>query len=361
MRFVLPLIAGLMIIGVAPVTAADAASNGHLASSVIVGKKPAKAAFGAGPASVKKVGGRSVLKVDGRPYFTYDASPGGYLEDHIAIINFATRAQTLNVYPVDAVSGKNGTFNYAPKSGPRRQVGKWLTVVSSHFAGKVTVKARSMQVLSFFLHVPANASPGDHGGAIIVSLTSLVKGKHNELVKFEQRIATRVIVRVSGPLHPRLTIQNLHASYAGGLNPFASGDVAVSYTVNNTGNVLLGAAQQVSSHGLFGAAGHAPGVTGVPLLLPGGAYDVRAHVSGIFPVITVTATARLAPEGLRGDVNPGVHVITASVTVWVIPWPLLGLIIVILLGLIAMIIWRRRRTPRVGRDSIKRAPQGVKA
>ena len=37
----------------------------------------------------------SATKLDGRPYFTYDASPGGILEDHIAIVNFSTKPLKL--------------------------------------------------------------------------------------------------------------------------------------------------------------------------------------------------------------------------------------------------------------------------
>jgi len=353
MRFLLSLIAGLLVVGLAPVAGADAAARAHSASAVAVSGAPAKAEFGAGPASAKKL--------DGRPYFTYDATPGGYVEDHIAVVNFATHSQTLNVYPVDAVSGRNGLFAYATKSAPRRQVGAWLSV--GHVpSGTVTLKPRSTVILPIYLRVPRNASPGDHAGAVIVSLTGLVKSKKkNTLVKFEQRIATRVIVRVSGPLHPRLAIQNLQGSYSGHLNPFASGVVHLSYTVGNTGNALLGGTQKVSGHGLFGSTGRTTALPGVPLLLPGGAYKVTTHVADVFPEIEITATVKLAPVGLRGDINPGLQATTASVTLWVIPWPLVAVVIIILLVIIGLIWRRRRRSPGPGRATVSQTPQGAKA
>jgi hypothetical protein len=355
MRSLVSLIAGLVLVGVAPVAAAQAAPSTHSASSATASSplaKPAKAAFGAGPASAKKL--------DGRPYFTYDASPGGYLVDHIAVINFATHAQTLNVYAVDATSGTNGYFTYAPKAAPRRQVGTWLTVRTKS-PGQVTIGPRATVILPVYLRVPTNASPGDHGGGVIVSLTSLVKGKHNALVKFEQRVATRVIIRVSGPLHPQLSIENLHASYSGQFNPFASGVVTVRYTVRNTGNALLGATQLVSVHGLFGSSAQAKDLPGVPLLLPGGAYNVSTRLPGVPPEITITAKVQLSPHGLRGDINPGLHATTASVTLWAIPWILVAVVIVVLL-IIAAMIWRRiRRSPRRNRDTVKKTPEGAKA
>jgi hypothetical protein len=359
MRFLLSLIAGLVLAGAAPIAAAEAAPGGYAASAAAVaeqagaaaGAAPAKASFGAGPASAKKL--------DGRPYFAYDASPGGGIEDHIAIINFATHAQTLNVYPVDAVSGVNGAFTYPPRSTRPVQVGTWLSVGVIR-GGEVTVAPRTVEILPIYLKVPTNASPGDHAGAIIVSLTALVKGKHGELVKFEQRIATKVIIRVSGPLHPRLAIENMRASYAGHLNPFASGAVSITYTVRNTGNAILGGTQQVSVHGLFGSTVRGPALPAVPSLLPGGSITFSTRVRAVPPEISVTATVRLSPVGLRGDINPGIRNTTASVTLWAIPWILLVLVVIVLFVVVALIWRRRRRSPARARVSAAPTPQGVK-
>jgi Bacterial protein of unknown function (DUF916) len=351
MRFLLSLTAGLILVTAAPAVAADAATGAATASSAATAGQPAKAEFGAAPASA--------TKLDGRPFFTYDASPGGSIEDHIAIINFATKSLKLNVYTVDATNGVNGAFAYAPEAAPRKQVGAWLKVGGST-AQQVTIPARKTVILPVFLHVPANASPGDHAGAVIVSVTGLVQGK-NQKLKLEQRIATRAIIRVSGKLRPQLSIDKLHASYAGHLDPFATGVISVTYTVHNTGNVLLGASQQVTVRGLFGSTAHATGLHTIPLLLPGGSYQVRTQVPGILPEVLVTASVRLGPEGLRGDINPGVHASTASVTVWTVPWILLAIVIALLIFVIAR-NWRRLiRAPKAGPPSVKKSPEGVKS
>jgi Bacterial protein of unknown function (DUF916) len=351
MRLLVSLMAGLALAGAAPMVAASAAPSSSGQASIATVASPAPAEFGAGPASA--------TKLDGRPYFTYDASPGGSLEDHIAIENFSTKPLKLNVYTVDARSGPNGDFVYAPAAAARKQVGAWLTVDNTTLL-QLTIPPRTTAIEPFRLKVPANASPGDHAGAVIVSINGVVRSKHQKL-KLEQRIATKVIVRVSGPLHPRLSIQNLHASYSGSLNPFASGAITVTYTVRNTGNALLGATQQVSVHGLFGSAQHAASLKSVPLLLPGGSYQVKTRVPGVLPEVWVTASVRLGPEGLRGDVNPGIHVSTASVTVVTMPWVLL-VIVVALLVFIIVRNWRRLvRSPKPRGASVKQTPEGVKS
>ena len=334
MRFVRSLIAGLVLVSAAPVVAAEAAPAATSTPSAATSSQPGKVAFGAGPATAGKL--------DGRPYFTYLAQAGGVLEDHIAIINFATHAQKLNVYTVDAVTGGNGNFVYAARSAARKQVGSWLSVATPNNSGEITIGPRATITLPVRLHVPANASPGDHAGAVIVSLTGLVKSPGKQKVKFEQRVATRVIIRVYGKLQPRLSIVDMHAHYSGHLNPFSSGTVNVTYTVRNTGNVLLGGTQNLTVHGLLGSSAHVASMKAVPLLLPGGEYKVSAKVPGVLPEISVTATVDLRPEGLRGDVNPVLKPVTASVTLWVIPWLLVAIVLVVLL-LIAWLIWRRRR------------------
>ena len=141
-------------------------------------------------------------------------------------------------------------------------------------------------------------------GAVIVSLTGLVKGKSGQRVHLEQRVATRVVVRVGGKLVPKLAIDDLHAVYSGVINPLGSGSVTVTYVVRNTGNVILGGSQQVSTHGLFGTTTKAPRVPTVPALLPGGSFHVRVHVPDVFPELRMSANVRIAPEGLQGELDP---------------------------------------------------------
>jgi hypothetical protein len=360
MRFLASVLAGFLIIGAAPIYAANAATSsqsasvGAVSSVGTVSIKPSNATFGAGPANTKRV--------DGRPYFTYDSSPGGSIEDHIAVINYADHKQTLNVYAVDAVVGTNGTYSFAPRSARARQVGAWIAVGSPTGIGEVTIGPRTTVILPVFVHVPFNASPGDHVGAVIVSLTALVKGKGKgkagEHVKFEQRIATRVVIRVSGPLHPALTIENLQATYSGSLNPLAAGTVTVSYTVANTGNALLGAQQQVIVQGLFGSTATATTAPTVPLLLPGESDRISVRVTAVLPEISLTAKASLVPEGLQGDVDPGLHNTTASVTVLAVPWVLIAIVLVLVLLVIAL-LWRRHRARLPARLRARTTPQGA--
>ena len=107
-------------------------------------------------------------------------------------------------------------------------------------------------VLPFRITVPANAAPGDHGAAIVAVLSTIGKNPKGENVRLDQRVASRIYLRVNGPLHPGLRIEGLSVSYHRSLNPLHGGSATVRYTVHNVGNVRLAAKQAVSVTGMFG-------------------------------------------------------------------------------------------------------------
>lgn len=328
------------------------------------GKRTVNATFGAAPASEKLVHGKKVLGVDGRPYFTFGTTPGGRLTDHLAILNISYKPETLQVYPVDAVAAANGTIAYAAPSAPRKQAGAWLAVGTPGGSGRITVKPRSTVIVPVHVAVPRNAPPGDHVGAVVVSLSGRIAGSFGQgskqKVKFDQRIAVKALFRVTGPLHPQLSVQQLHASYRGPIDPFAKGQATVTYTVHNGGNVILGGPQTVTVHGLFGESVTAAHVADVPALLPGASYPVTVKVPGVYPEVWMSAKVTVDTTGLQGQVDPGLHPVTASVHFLAIPWILLVVLLLLILGLAWGYARRRRRKRPVepSRDLAK--PQGVR-
>jgi hypothetical protein len=326
----------VLVVAVLALTAASTAASAR-ASAPTASPKPPPAVFGLGPASAKAV--------DGRPYYYFLAQPGSSLSDHVAIVNIGLETLTLSVYTTDASNAPDGSFSFTTAAQRPEDVGAWVHMQIPGGGDKVVVKGRSKVILPVSMTVPANASPGDHAGALVASLQGQVRGSNGELIHLDQRVATRVFVRISGPLHPRLAVENLRATYRGSLNPFGKGAVTVSYVVHNTGNVKLGGIQHVSVRGLLGsvAASNEPQV---PLLLPGGSVQESIVVNGVLPQLWMSATVTVQPAGLTGDVNPSSATVTATTHFWAFPpWLLLVLLILIVLGL----LWYERH--RRGRQS----------
>jgi len=319
--------------------------------------KVVNATFGAAPASAKGV--------DGRPYFVYDTTPGGINRDHLAVLNISHKPERLSIYTVDAVPGSNGVISFPGRNVKPVQAGAWMSVGTP---GVITVKPRSTVILPVHVHVPTNAPPGDHVGAVIVSLTGEAKAKFGkggaQRVKFEQRIAVRSEFRVTGPLHPNLTIQNLDAAFSGALDPFAKGEATVTYEVHNDGNVVLGGPQAVTIHGLFGEDVAAKRLVDLPPLLPGATYGpVIVRVKGIYPEVGMKATVTVHPAGLQGQVTPNVPVVSASVHFLAIPWVILIALLLVLLWLLLLFLRRRRRkrlnVAPTGRRRLEPTAQGA--
>ena len=336
-------VAAMLAVGPWAAASAQAASHGGAKAKH---PKGANVTFGAAPSGPKKP--------DGRPFFTFSTTPGGRLTDHLAITNFSDKAERLEVYPVDAVPATNGTISFPQRSAPRTAAGAWLAIGTPKHSGSVTIKPRTTDILPVRIIVPANAPPGDHVGAVIVSLTGLVKGKFGQggtqKVKFDQRLAVRAVFRVTGPAHSLLTIENLKASYDGPISPFARGDAKVSYTVHNGGNIVLGGPQTVTVRGLFGSHSAATGVAVVPPLLPGASYPVTVRVPGVYPELLESAKVTITEEGLQGDLDTGLHPVSSSVHFLAIPWILLIVLLLLILGL-AFGYWRRRRRKRQARPA----------
>jgi hypothetical protein len=356
---------GIVVAGlaVAMQTGAQAGAVGHRSAKKTAHAKTAhhkvtNATFGAGPADAKGA--------DGRAFFTFDTTPGGSQTDHVEITNSSYKTERLAVYTVDAVAATNGTISFPGPHAPRQQAGAWMRVGTPGGKGEITLKPRSTDILPVYVSVPSNAPPGDHVGAVVVSLTGLVIGRFGhaglEKAKLDQRIAIRALFRVTGPLHPLLTINNLTASYRGPIDPFARGQVAVSYIVHNGGNVVLGGPQVVSVHGLFGEHVAGPALVAVPALLPGASYPVHVVVRRVYPELLMSATVTVTPQPLSGQEDGSLRPVSASVHFVAIPWILLIVVVLAALGLAGW-YWRRRRRRRSvpGAGQSVSEPQGVKA
>jgi hypothetical protein len=293
----------------------------------------------------------SVSGPDGRSELTYDVSPGEVLYDHVAALNYSNQPLTLQLYASDAVETTQGAFGLALAAAHQTGIGTWISLPPQD--ATITVPARSALgpssvVVPITIRVPAGVAPGDHAGDVLVSLSTTGRNRNGEEVTLDQRTGTRVLMTVSGAVAPRLTVTDVHASYGGTADPLGRGTVHVSYTVHNSGNVDLGVALKASVSGLLGASVHArlPGVT---FLLPGASVSGSAQVRGVWPQVlshaSVTGTPRTIATGKSVALTP----VTASTTVWTVPWVLLIIVVILIAGVLQYRRHRKRRPARHGR------------
>lgn len=280
---------------------------------------------------------------DFRPYFVYSVTPGSQVEDRVAVVNYSYRPITVRVYSSDAFNDRDGTFSLPERRIAAKEAGTWFRVGTDRRGRLVDVPARGFTVLPFTLRVPDEAGPGDHAAGLLASLAvrSDVSGGAN--VELDQRIATRVYLRVSGPLRPQLAVTPMRHDYHDRLNPFAPGRTTITYRVANTGNVTLGGPRGASVRGLLGPVARAAGLDEVPLLLPGGSVDLTAEVPRTWPLLLLRSTLTVEAGGVGGQSDAAALRFTGGGRFVAVPWTLLALVAAACAG---MLYWRHRRRRR---------------
>jgi hypothetical protein len=303
-------------------------------TSVPTAAKPGRAFFGLGPASAKAI--------DGRPYFAWAATPNGVLTDHVAIVNFGTVPVTLNVFASNAVSLAHGGTGFLPRGKSHGGLASWITLHFRHGSPTLQLKPKTKVIVPITLSVPRNATPGDHVGAIIASLTSTIVSKNHAKVHLVQQVAARVVLRVSGKLRPLLTVKGLQVHYKSKLSPTASGVATLTFSVVNSGNVLLGGKPIVTVSGLFGGNAKARQAVTIPILLPGGSDNESITIPGVYPQFLMNAKITITPTVVTGQYDAGLSKYSATKSFWAIPLILL-IVVLVLIALAGFWIWRHRR------------------
>jgi hypothetical protein len=319
-----------------------------LAALVVWPAGPAAAA----PADEVTWGVRTAADDQGadRRNFGYEIDPGQALRDAIVVTNHGDAPIELDLYAADAYTNENGQLDLVTRDEESTTVGAWVQLDTDH----VQLPPDGSVEVPFTVTVPENATPGDHAGGIVTSLSTPVEENG---ITVDRRLGIRVALRVGGELTPRLTVEDLRVDAAGTANPFGTVGATVHYTVRNTGNARLSAGQAVSLAGPFGMLRADAAVDPVPVLLPGETWEVTVPVGGVAPSVRVTAEVVLQPalvdeSGTGGPVLPTVE---ASAATWAVPWTLL--VLVVLLVAAAVLAVRRRR--RRGRREAARVAEAV--
>ncbi|MEU6013565.1 DUF916 domain-containing protein [Streptomyces sp. NPDC047515] len=277
-----------------------------------------------------------------RSSFSHAVNPGGQIKDAMVVANRGKVPLNLAVYAADGFTADTGRLDLLTKDKKSVGIGAWVHADRD----SVAIQPGKSVEVPFTVTVPDNATPGDHVGGI---LTSLTQSDDAEGINVDRRLGIRVKLRISGELKPSLAIENLHVDYSGSADPFAKGDATVTYTIHNTGNAMLSAQQRASVSGPFGWLRTEAGeIASPPELLPGESWKVTVPVHGVAPGVSLAATATLTPlltdaSGSTTSLKP----VQATTHGWAVPWTLL-LLVVVLIAVIAgaLVLARRSRVQR---------------
>jgi hypothetical protein len=286
---------------------------------------------------------------DTRVKYSYtDIKPGSTITDHVAVINRGKKSFAFTIYATDAVgTTATNALILMPAEQTPRDIGSWVRLPGGVSRLSIIIAGGKGIIEPFKIAVPRQATPGDHTGGMIGSVSFTRVNSKGQVVTENQRIAVPMELRVAGPLHPGLRVESISTGFRNPLSPFATGSATVSYTVANVGNVRLTGSQAVSVTGPFGSSSKLQ-LKNLPTVLPGDSIRYTAQAGGLYPLGPMTAHVRVSqgiPSGEPPLALPTGYV-TGSAPLFAVPW---SLIVLILLLVGAAVFgwqgrgWQRRR------------------
>lgn len=301
---------------------------------------------------------------DGRVSLRHDLDPGEAVSDAVALTNFSSTAAEFAVYASDGVVTPEGDFDIAPPDVAPSAAGTWVGISGEGIEGArpraeggvlVEVPAGGRVIIPLTITAPADAPPGDHPAGVAAELVQA----EGSAIRFSSRVGVRLHLRVTGEVVASLAATQVTASYVPSWNPFALGSVALEYTLENTGNVRLGAVSETSLVAAFGAARTSTSLERREIL-PGKSVAVRTELPA-WPLfvgwgeIVVTPSVVGADEVLAPLTAAGDSFVVATV-----PWSQL-ILLALLVGVVLLIRWMIRRSARRVEERIAAAVAAAQA
>ncbi|QAY59897.1 hypothetical protein ET475_07755 [Microbacterium protaetiae] len=269
---------------------------------------------------------------DGRAWAELTLDPGEKTTDYLVVTNHSSRDVTFRLSAADGYFTGTGRFNMLPMDRQSVDAGTWIDVQPS-----VRVAHGGEAVVPFTIDVPQNATPGDHLAGVAAGILSDADSGE---VGVESRVGFRVMTRVMGELVPQIET-DVSAVFVGSINPFLPGEIHVRYDIQNTGNVRLGAAPEVTVAGPLGILPRTVVADPIAEIAPGEHRTSSVTVPSQWPFFVSTIRLATSTSSVSDaapiDATPSS---VSTVAIAAMPWSQLA---VLLFAALLMVVWRRSR------------------
>jgi hypothetical protein len=267
------------------------------------------------------------------PTANYAGDPGTTIKGVMKVTNLTDEPLSLGISKQNFVAkGEEGEVELVDNAAPLYSLAPWFVLPAS----QVQVPPKGTREVPYSISIPMNAEPGGRYGSIIFSTTppKLPTGQSGATV--QQNLAGLIFLRINGEAREELSI----ASFAPEKNFYENGPVKLLARVKNTGTVHEKPTGTITIKNMLGLK-----VASIPLdehfVIPGSIRRLHNEfpASGKAPFMIGRYTAELTA-------NYAGKKLAANTSFVVVPWKLIG---AILIGLILFFIvfWRGRK--RFGR------------
>lgn len=274
--------------------------------------------------------------------FELTLDPGAVHEDAAEILNLGDEPIDVRVYAVDAVTTEEGGFGLQPAGEAPVDAGAWVRFEGGAESVTITVPADSGAIVPFEVVVPENATPGDHPGAVVAA----IEGETGGAIQVQHRTGTRLLLHVSGELHPTLELRQVSSTYVAAINP-GDGSVITRFTLFNSGNVALRASPQIVTVGLFGAWSTTTPVEQTDLILPGASLRISVRTDGIPALVALTSDVTIETAvDVDGPAISPLPEPRATAVALAIPWSVLVVAVLFYYAILGVRLLRLRARER---------------
>ena len=259
------------------------------------------------------------------PAIELTADPGQTVSNSFKIINLTDTTLTLQADRNNFVAkGEEGQVDLTT-SDDLYSLAPWFTATPAI----ITVPPRGTQSVGFSIAVPVNAEPGGRYGSLVFhTLTgTLPNGQSGAAVK--QQLATLIFLRISGAAHDEVKI----ASFTTDKNSYEYGPIKFSTRVQNLGNVHEKPTGTITIKDLLGRT----------------VSTLKLDPKNVIPQAIRRTDTSWSKKLLFGRytatlvLNNGTfQQLTAQTSFVVIPYKLIGVVLLIVI-ILYLLVWRNRK------------------
>ena len=262
------------------------------------------------------------------PTFDLAANPGDTLKNSIRVDNLTDQVLEVTVDKQNFVaSGEDGQADLTEDTTPY-SLATWIRPAVT----QLSIPAKSSRTVAFTVAVPNNAEPGGHFGSLIFrSQSRPLAGTTG--VSVSQQIGALLFLRVAGNLKDQASVVSFNSDKSFYEYP----PIDFLARIKNEGNVHFKPEATITVTNMFGQK-----VATLPV-------DGRTVLPGSIRKMTLASPWK--PKFLFGNYRSTLSVVygdkkqilTATTSFWVIPYKLVGIILLVLLVVLIFIIRRRKR------------------
>lgn len=163
-----------------------------------------------------------------KSWFIYTLDPGEIKQSKVDIKNESDQSILLTIYPVDAVTTKDGSFAPQSEDSIKKNVGSWITLPIT----ELSLKPHEIKTVDYTITVPQNVDIGDHMGAIIIQAKNTDKTKTGTSMQVINRLGARIYITIPGERIEKLAIESFNSNTE-------NGKIIFQLTLVNEGNVRI--------------------------------------------------------------------------------------------------------------------------